>query len=95
MTIKFTVKHYSEDRLFPLGVGELFCSVCAPKSWSSEHVAEQVNRHIPPGTSGNRWVISKPDDDRDDIFKGTNCAPCPDSEERQHWLLNCEGKGKA
>lgn len=79
----------SEDRLFPVGWGLLFKCVCAPNSWSAERVAEQTTREDPPGTSANRWVISDPDDERDDAFKGVNRLPCPDDAGRTHWLLNC------
>ncbi len=78
----------TEDRLFPLGWGFICRAVCAPKSWSPERVSEQTTRDDPPGTSLNRWEISDPGE-REDAFNNTNCIPCPDSEERQHWLLNC------
>jgi len=78
----------SQDCLFPLGWGLVFRAVCAPKSWSPERISREATRNDPPGTSENRWVISKPER-RDDVFNGTNCVPCPDSKDRQHWLLNC------
>ena len=74
---------FSKDRLFSLGWGLISQGVCAPKSWTAEQVAAEKTRSDPPGTSGNRWVISEPDD-------GTpNPCPCPDCENRQHWLVNC------
>ena len=79
----------AEDRLFPLGWGLIFRAVCAPKTWSEDRVSEQVTRDDPPGTSANRWVISGADNGRVGAFKGTNCISCPDSPDRQHWLLNC------
>ena len=79
----------SEDRLFPLGWGLIFRAVCAPKTWLPDRVSEQVTKDDPPGTSVNRWVISEPNNERKDIFKGVNVIPCPDDPNRQHWLLNC------
>ncbi len=78
----------TEDRLFPLGWGLIFRPVCAPKSWPPERVAAEATRNDPPGTSANVWVISEPEE-REDVFNNTNCVPCPDCEDRQHWLLNC------
>ena len=78
----------TEDRIFPLGWGLVYRAVCAPKSWSPEQVAEDVTQNYPPGTSLNRWEISEPKK-RYDSFNNTNCIPCPDDENRVHWLLNC------
>ena len=79
----------TEDRIFPLGWGLIYRCVCAPKSWSCERIEDDVTRSDPPGTSANRWVISEAHDDRDDEFKGVNNLPCPDDENRVHWLMNC------
>lgn len=79
----------TQDRVFPCGWGLIFRCVCAPKSWPPERVAEDVTRSDPPGTSVNKWVVSAPDDNRTDAFKGTNNLPCPDDPNRIHWLLNC------
>ena len=79
----------TEDRVIPVGWGLIFRCVCAPKSWEPTRVAEDVTRSDPPGTSNNKWVVSDPDDDRQDDFKGTNNLPCPDDPNRIHWLLNC------
>jgi hypothetical protein len=79
----------TEDRLFSLGCGLIFRAVCAPKGWPPEKVAAEVTRANPPGTSLNEWVISTPDDEREDDFKGVNQLPCPDCPDRIHWLLNC------
>jgi len=79
----------TEDKLFFLGWGLIYKPVCAPKSWSAERVAEQATKNDPPGTSGNEWVITEPDEDRDDAFSDSNPIPCPDDENRQHWLVNC------
>ena len=84
-----TAVDLTEDRVFPLGWGLVFRAVCAPASWSAEQVAEDVTRNDPPGTMANRWVVSEPDDDRDDAFRGCNCIQCPDDPSRRHWLLNC------
>lgn len=78
----------TEDRIFPLGFGLVYRCVCAPKSWSAERVAEDVTRSDPPGTSLNEWVISDPME-REDQFNGVNQLPCPDDENRIHWMLNC------
>lgn len=79
----------SEDRIFPLGWGLIFRCVCAPRSWSPERVAAQITCDDPPGTSLNKWVISDPDETREDMFKGTNHIDCLDDPNRVHWLLNC------
>lgn len=79
----------SEDRLYPLGWGFIFRCACAPKSWSGERVSEQLTSDDPPGTMANHWVISEPDNEREGPFKGVNNVPCPDDENRVHWLLNC------
>lgn len=76
------------DRLFSLGWGLVFCAVCAPKDWPSERVALEATLQDPPGTWGNEWAISEPEE-REGPFNNTNCFQCPDSESRQHWLLNC------
>lgn len=78
----------TQDRLFFLGQGLIYRIVCAPASWSSDRVAEEVTRADPPGTSANRWVPSEPSE-RDDPFNGTNCVDCNDDPNRRHWLLNC------
>jgi hypothetical protein len=78
----------TEDRIFPLGWGLVFRCVCAPKSWSAERVENDVTANDPPGTTANRWVVSDPSE-RDDDFNGVNRLPCPDDQNRQHWLLNC------
>lgn len=78
----------TEDRLFSLGWGLVYCAVCAPASWSAEKVAEEKTRQDPPGTSVNRWVISEPAE-REDVFNGVNNIPCPDDPHRVHWLMNC------
>jgi len=78
----------TEDRLFHLGFGFVFKLVCAPSSWSPERVAEQATADDPPGTSLNEWVISEPRERIDD-FNGVNHLPCPDCDNRTHWLLNC------
>lgn len=84
-----TVVDLTEDRLFSLGWGLIFKAVCAPASWDAARVSETATSDDPPGTSGGRWVVSEPDDDRDDAFKGCNCIQCPDDPNRRHWLLNC------
>lgn len=78
----------TEDRLFHIGTGLIYCVWCAPKTWSAEQVKAGVNEKGLPGTSANEWVISDPSE-RDDEFNGTNHLPCPDDENRQHWMLNC------
>lgn len=78
----------TEDRLFPMGWGLVFRCVCAPKSWSCDRVAAQATADDPPGTSLNEWVISDPEE-RSDDFNGVNNLPCPDDENRTHWLINC------
>ena len=80
---------FDSDQLLWLSWGLIFRTVCAPKSWTPERVAKEVTKKDPPGTSLNEWVISEPDPDRDDDFKGVNVLPCPNREDRQHWLLNC------
>jgi hypothetical protein len=77
------------DVLYPLGFGLIFKAVCAPSSWSAEKVAEVATRMDPPGTSLNQWVVSDPDPEREEPFKGVNNTPCPDECNRTHWLLNC------
>lgn len=77
------------DELYHLGWGLMFSAVCAPSSWSAEKVAEVATRMDPPGTSANQWVVSDPDTERDEPFKGVNNIPCPDDCNRTHWLLNC------
>lgn len=79
---------FSADRLFSLGWGLIYKAVCAPKGWSAERVSEEATLKDPPGTSANRWEISEPQE-REDIFNGVNCIPCPDCVNRVHWLLNC------
>lgn len=79
----------TEDRLFPFGWGLIFRVVCAPKSWSDDKISETATREDPPGTMANQWVVSEPDDDRTDAFKGVNRVQCPDCENRWHVLLNC------
>lgn len=78
----------SKDRLFWLGWGIVYCTVCAPKSWSAEKVGYEATLDSPPGTSVNRWVVSEPRE-RKDNWDGINQKPCPDDPERVHWLLNC------
>lgn len=80
----------TEDRLFSLGWGLIYKPVCAPKSWSGERVAKEATKNDPPGTSANEWVITNTEDcDDDDPFRDANPIPCPDCEDRQHWLVNC------
>lgn len=75
-----------EERLFYLGTGLIYKCVCAPKSWDGERVSAEATKADPPGTSGNKWVVSdgstlnEPQD---------NPQPCRDCENRQHWILNC------
>lgn len=78
----------TEDKVFPLGWGLVFCAVCAPAHWTPEEVAADVTRNNPPGTSLNEWIVSEPRE-RDDDFNNTNCIECPDDPNRKHWLLNC------
>lgn len=78
----------TEDRLFSLGWGLIYCAVCAPRSWSAEKVAEEKTLVDPPGTSANQWVISEPRE-REDVFNNTNNVDCPNDPNRVHWLLNC------
>lgn len=77
------------DRLFELSWGLIFKVVCAPKSWSEERVSEEATAMDPPGTFADKWVVSTPNNDRDDAFRGTNHLPCPDDCNRVHWLVNC------
>lgn len=79
----------TEDRIFPCGWGLLFRVVCAPKSWSDDKISETVTREDPPGTFNNQWVVSEPDDERTDQFKGVSRIQCPDCENRWHVLMNC------
>ncbi len=79
----------TEDRLFSLGFGLVFRAVCAPATWDADRVAREATAMDPPGTSANEWVVSDPDDERDDAFKGCNCITCPEDASRRHWLLNC------
>lgn len=76
------------DRLYSLSWGLIYCTVCAPKSWSCERVADEKTRMDPPGTSVNRWEVSEPRE-RSDNWNGINQMPCPDDPNRIHWLVNC------
>ena len=78
----------TENRVFSVNWGIVYCVVCAPKAFACEVVAEEWTRRDPPGTSVNRWVVSEPRE-RKDAFDGVNNLPCPDDPNRLHWLLNC------
>lgn len=74
----------AEERLFPIGPWGLISRwVCAPKSWSPERVGQEATRNDPPGTSGG-WVVSGNDADTPE-----HPQPCPDCDDRQHWIINC------
>ena len=62
----------TQDRLFSLGWGLVFKAVCAPAAWDAERVSAEATREDPPGTSVNRWVVSDPDNEREDAFKGVH-----------------------
>lgn len=79
----------TEDRLFQISWGLIYKVVCAPKGWDEQRVSDEATRMDPPGTSGNRWVVSEPDVDRDEPFKGVNHIECNDDCNRFHWLVNC------
>lgn len=80
---------FTEDRLFPVGWGIIYRCVCAPKSWSDDRISDELSAKDPPGISAGRWVVSDPDDTRDDKFKGVNRVQCPDCADRWHVLCNC------
>lgn len=79
----------TQDRLFYMQTGIIFKTVCAPKSWSCERVADEATRADPPGTSANRWVVANPRECEGGDFNNTNNLQCPDDCNRTHWLLNC------
>jgi len=78
----------SNDEVYSLGWGLVYCVWCAPKKFTAEEVQTAVNAKGRPGTSLNEWVISEPRE-REDDFNGVNHLPCPDDENRVHWLVNC------
>lgn len=78
----------TENKLFPISWGIVYCVWCAPKSWTAEEVSNEVTRKDPPGTSVNRWVVCEPRE-REDAFNGVNQVPCNDDPDRVHWMLNC------
>lgn len=88
MIMADTKADFTKDAIIYLGQGICVRAVCAPNSWSPEQVSEEVTMVSPPGTSLNKWEIMEPRE-REDDFNNTNCIPCPDCEDRQHWLLNC------
>ena len=75
----------AEDRLFSLGWGLIYKSVCAPKSWSADKVSVEATKADPPGTSANKWVVTNAPTDE----LPANPVPCPDNPNRVHWCLNC------
>jgi hypothetical protein len=79
----------NEEVLFQICWGLIFKVVCAPKSWNEDKISEEATRIDPPGTTVNKWVVSEPDNNRSDDFKGVNNLPCPDDCNRLHWLINC------
>ena len=89
MAIEPKTVDLNEDRIFPCGWGLIYRVVCAPKSWSDERISDVMSAEDPPGTIANRWVVSEPDDERTDTFKGVNRVQCPDCDHREHVLMNC------
>lgn len=81
----------TEDRLFPCGWGLIYRVVCAPKTWDDERISDVMSAKDPPGTSVNRWVVT--DDEaaakHEQWAHPTNRKQCPDSDHRDHVLMNC------